>query len=530
MKTGQWESTDLQTSSSSLRLTLFLGMIGAGGGALLLMLALDLASSPLTWGQTFGAAGLREAMSSLGEVQTAVLGLSLTVVAIVVQLASQRYSPKIVDLFMQDTVNIGVFCFMVASCVYVVVLPVIAGDTAPPIWALSGGILLCVCNFGLLLPYFSHVFSFIQPENIITQIELRAVKSLHRVQQVKAAAGHQLSPQQQVASAVERIADNCVAALGQSDRRLALHCTRSLERFVSQYLSLKPDLPHAWARVPPQFFFTLSEEFYEEIVAQRSWVEAKTLMEFEHIFRTALGNMNELVSQIASSTRVIGEAALAARDNEAIALTIRFFNTYIRHALNARNVRAVYNVLYQYRRLSAAVMSTLPATCQKVVEHLVYYGRIANAMGLPFATVTTAHDVRVLCELAFVSPQMNVSPLLELFLSLDQDPEGKTEELALMGVRKAQSILGAFFLARGATELAQRIRHDMRDDSQERLKRIRDEILGVKESKFWEVTDRGFNFDYVEDEMRPVIIAFFEPLLQPKAQEDDSSIQPALDA
>jgi hypothetical protein len=519
-----WEGQELKAASASMRLTLFLGMLGAGVGALLLLLTLDLAASPLTWSQALSPAGFKEAMGSLAEVQTAILGLSLTVVAIVVQLASQRYSPKIVDLFMDDATNVSVFCFMIVTCIYVVMLPVLAGEDAAPIYALSGGMLLCVCNFAVLLPYFNHVFAFIQPENIITQIEQRALKSLRAVhhprRDVVATRSVATQPQQQVASAVERIADNCVAALGQSDRRLALHCARSLERFVSQYLALKHDLPPSWARVPPQFFFTLSEEFYEEIVAQRAWVEAKTLMEFEHIFRAALGQMNELVSQVASSTRVIGEAALAARDHEAIALTIRFFNTYIRHALNARNVRAVYNVLYQYRRLSAAVMPTQPTICQKVVEHLVYYGRIANAMGLPFATVTTAHDVRVLCEVAFVSPQMNVSPLLELFLSLDQDPEGKTEELALMGVRKAQSILGAFFLARGATELAQRIRVDMQDDSLDRLRRIRDEILDVKEHKFWEVTDRGFNFDYVEDEMRPMIVAFFDPLLGAKAQEE----------
>ena len=103
--------------------------------------------------------------------------------------------------------------------------------------------------------------------------------------------------------------------------------------------------------------------------------------------------------------------------------------------------------------------------------------------------------------------------LLELFLSLDQPSEVKSEEVALIGVRKAQSILGAFFLRHGRLDLAQRIRDDMRDESPARIRAIRDEILSIRERKFWEITDRGHNFDYVDEETRPHIRDFFAPLL-----------------
>ena len=498
---------------------LFASIVGAALGMLVIFLVLDLSFTSLAAQDLIDALrkdGLRDALGSLAEVMAAVLGLSLTVVAIVVQLASQRYSPKIVDLFMRDPINLSAFGFMVVSCIYCVLLPAFAGPNAVPDIALSAGLVLAITNFGLLLPYFGHVFAFLQPDSIITQIEVNAqrslLKALHR-------PGDTSVEQQHVANAIERIADNCVAALGQSDRRLALHSVRTLEEMIAHYLRLKEDLPPSWAKVPAEFFFTLSEEFYREIVMQKSWVEAKSLMEFEHVFRRALGEMNELVSQLSSSTRVIGEAALQANDEEALWLAVRFFNTYIRHALNARNVRAVYNVLYQYRRLCTSVMEIHPLICQRVVKHLVYYGQTANAMGLPFVTVTTAHDVRVLCERAFSSPNVDVMPILELFLSLDQNSEAKIEELALIGVRKAQSILGAFFIARGAESLAQRIREDMCDESPTRLEHIRDAILAVTSRKFWEVTDRGFNFDYVEDDMRPYITMFFEPLLRKRPGE-----------
>ena len=42
------------------------------------------------------------AIGGLSEVLVAILGLVVTVVAIVVQLAAQRYTPKLVDLFVTD--------------------------------------------------------------------------------------------------------------------------------------------------------------------------------------------------------------------------------------------------------------------------------------------------------------------------------------------------------------------------------------------------------------------------------------------
>ena len=68
-------------------------------------------------------------------------------------------------------------------------------------------------------------------------------------------------------------------------------------------------------------------------------------------------------------------------------------------------------------------------------------------------------------------------------------------------------------LRHGRLDLAQRIRDDMRDESPARIRAIRDEILSIRERKFWEITDRGHNFDYVDEETRPHIRDFFAPLL-----------------
>ena len=498
-----------------LALGLFGGVVGTAVGLLVVAIVLDLQLGALTSDTLFAAVrseGLANSMGSLAEVLAAVLGVSLTVVAIVVQLASARYPAKIVDLFMFDRVNVAVIGFMAVSCVYVTLIPLLA-VSEPPLIATGIGVTLAVMCFGLLLPYFAHVFAFLEPTNIITQIENRAFILLAIAADRQLAGEELLQAQQQTAAAVERIADNCMAAVTQSDRNLALHSVRSLETVVTGYLAVKPRLPAEWAHVDRVVFGTLAQEFVDEIVAHGTWLEAKTLMEYERVSRRALAEMSEVVSQLASSTRQIGLAAVAHGDEQVVDLTVRFFNTYIRHGLNARNVRAVYNILYEYRRLAVEVYRWNAEAGRRVVEHLVYYGRTANDLGMPFVTVTCAHDVRVICQEIYGDHSGEVDELLKLFLTLDQPSEHKSEEVALIGVRKAQSILGAFFLQQSNKPLTELIRRDMRHENRARLTAIRDEILAVKERKFWEITDRGHNFDYVDDELRPHLDAFFAPML-----------------
>ena len=504
-----------------LGLSLFGAVVGLAVGLVVVALAVDLGRAGLGWEaavQTaLGGGGLERAVEPLAEVMAAMLGLSLTVVAIVVQLASQRYPAKIVDLFMHDRINLLASGCLAASCIYVMLVPVFAGATPGelrPTVLTALALVVVVLNFGMLLPYFGHVFAFLEPHNLITQIRAQAETALREVAAWPAMDDEALRlRRERVAGAIERIADNCTAAVGQSDRALALHTVRTLEGLIADYVERKVGLPARWAEVERRHFGTLARDFFEEIGAHNTWVEAKTMLEFERIFIRAAQEMNALASQIAASTRGIGLRAMAYGQLEVLTLTVRFFNTYLRHAINSRNVRAVYIVLYEYRRLATALIPTHPEFCLRIAEHMIYYGRTANAQRLAFATVTAAHDVRVICQQAYLLGGLDMDQLLDKFLQLDQPADSYAAEVALGGVRKAQAILAAFFMAHEQHELARRILHDMQEEDPDRLRTIRDEILDVRERRFWEMTERGFNFDYVEPELRRHVVLLFDTLL-----------------
>ena len=64
----------------------------------------------------FDAETMQNALGSLSQVIAAVLGIAITVVSIVVQLAATRYTSRVADMFFRDRINLGVMGFFVVAC------------------------------------------------------------------------------------------------------------------------------------------------------------------------------------------------------------------------------------------------------------------------------------------------------------------------------------------------------------------------------------------------------------------------------
>jgi hypothetical protein len=229
------------------------------------------------------------------------------------------------------------------------------------------------------------------------------------------------------------------------------------------------------------------------------------------IYSEALATMPDINYLIAIDTRYLGEAAAEAKDDELIELVFRFMNSYLRATLNAKNVRTAYNVLNQYRQLVEAMMKSGhgKAACA-AVEHMKYYGHVSYDMKLSFVTETVAYDMGTLCEVAHALDLEEQDTLLEAFLELDRSTSRRTQERALMGVRKAQVKLAAYYLLAEERDKARLIFRDMEHDPPERLASIRQELERVETKDFWEIIDRGRNFEFMPKAQREAMARFFE--------------------
>ena len=79
----------------------------------------------------------------------------------------------------------------------------------------------------------------------------------------------------------------------------------------------------------------------------------------------------------------------------------------------------------------------------------------------------------------------------------------------------SQAILAAFYLKNGEEALANQIFRDMENDTMYRLLAVRKQILAT-EKEYFEINDRGTNFHYIEEDLKPYLLQFFDYFAQLK--------------
>ncbi len=455
---------------------------------------------------------LQNALGNLAQIIAAVLGIAITVVSIVVQLAATRYTSRVADMFFRDRTNLAIMGFFVVACIDAVWVSLSVTKDYVPRATIIVTVMIVTGSLLLLIPYFAYVFAFLDPEKVIARIGDQTLENAV----YDGDDGDDVPTRQAMTVAsMEQLADIAVNALSQKDKVIASDAIDALKRVVVAYLPRKAALPPAWFHLGQRLrenpdFVAMARESVDSIEARKVWFEWKALRQFRTVYAESLKAMPEMAHVVAIETRYVGEAAISVRDHEVLALVVKFTNTYLRAALNARDVRTAYNVLNQYRQLAEHTLrSGLTDTTLEVGGYFKYYGQLGHAMGLGFVTETAAYDLCSLCEIAFDAGAECHNQLLRTFLDVDKEAESAAEEKALRGVRKAQAKLATYYLLKGAEAKAREIYQDMAMESPERLRSIREEMLSITSREFWEVIDRGTNFDYLDDARKDQLRRFF---------------------
>ena len=463
------------------------------------------------------APNTESAMNTLGnvaEVVAAVLGVAITVVSIIVELAANRYTSRIAELFFRDPVNFIVMGFFVVSCVQCMWVILEFDPLFAPRIGTAITMVLMTVSLLALLPYFAYVFAFLNPAVVIDRIRAYANDAVSRL-----GPGARLDvvvqTQRDAADGVEQLSDVALNAIEGKDKGISMAAVDALRALASRYMKDKGRLPETWFRMAGEItrnpdFVSMSPQVLEEIGRRRTWFEMKVLRQYETIYAETLNKARDVNYRIAINTRQIAEQALAAADREVIDLAVKFFNTYLRATINAKDVRTAYNVLNQYRLLGeAAVRAGAIDLAGDVAHHFKYYGQTAYGQKLPFILEVAAYDLCGLCEIAHETRSAAHGALLRTFLEVDKESESHEQEQSLRGVRKAQVKLATYYLEKGDEPSAREIFEDMKGERPERLASIRDEILAIDTKDFWEIIDRGANFDYLPPSRKERMAEFF---------------------
>ena len=125
--------------------------------------------------------------------------------------------------------------------------------------------------------------------------------------------------------------------------------------------------------------------------------------------------------------------------------------------------------------------------------------------------MVSAYDIGFLLKKAFIGKVKNFVKLLEVFLSFDDVFSNRGHPVASAGVRKAQLIFAAYLFSNQASpHLMQNIIQVFKKQETYRsITELKNQLLGIKNKKFWEVTDRGINFEYMNEEQKESLKKFF---------------------
>ena len=488
---------------------------------------------------SFDPPSVNNPVSALTGINAAVFGIVITVCSIIVQLTADRYT-GVAGLFLRDRTNTLVAAYYVISCVLSLWLSTsMHSNYLPPITVVLA-LSLTTGGIVLMVPYFAYVFWFLEPQNLIARIRGQALEVASKG---ALETDEKLSGEAQAAiiDALEELTDITSNSISGKDKIIASAAVDALRDMAIEYIRVKPQASPVWFNVGPNIrlnpdFVAMDPESLRDLEQRHTWVEWKVLRQYLSIYNESLGAMRDINYLIAIDTRYIGEAAARAGDEQLVQLVFRFLNSFNRATLNARDVRTTYNVLNQYRKLGEfMLLEGHHDAALECVKHMKYYGLVAFDMDLHFVTETVAHDMSTLAQLSNQVGSPVEKGILAEFLELDRPPFIRGTDKALMGVRKAQVKLAAYYVLTDQEDRARSIANDMRDEPMERLKLIRRQLENVANKDFWEITDRGRNFEYMPPKQRACLATYFDwlnvegpPPEAPQPAADGAPEEPSL--
>lgn len=461
------------------------------------------------------------ALLNFGEVTVAVLGIAMTVVSILVELAATRYTPRISEMVLRDPGHASVMGLYIVTSVLVVWIEMSVGGPVHPRFMAGAALALMSFSMLTLLPYFVYVFEFLEPTAVVGSIEGAARRALRRV---RGRPDRVSAMRDEVRKGVEQLGDIGLRSVENHDKPITVAVVEALGAIAMVHLEEKGDYPEAWHDSSglvreDSDFVAFHEDTVEQLTGARTWLEMKVLLQFQVIFQKALHDSRELAHLTAIHTRRFGQRAIELGDDASLRLGKKLLNTYLRSAINGRDVRSAYNVLNEYRLLAETMLERDHPRVKAVATRMSFYGQTAFQARLPFLLETVAYDLAMLIERAYEGGSAWHDGLLDVFLDVDREPHEAGQEASLRGVRKAQVRLATFYLQKGDLPLARRIHADMVHEPPQRLQSIREELEGVVEAEYWEVSDRGVDFDYLPPERRALLGTFFGWFPPPRRPE-----------
>ncbi len=457
----------------------------------------------LSWAHTNNAK-LVDVLSPMARAYNNVLSMLLGLIGLAIPLTANMHTPKLIDIFLRDRINRLVLSFMALGAAHVLWVAYMIGPEFAPTWAIAIAVYASILGWAVLIPYFFYVVRFLDPSRIIHRLRDEILRTIKKVAAGKA---DPVRAQEEISLRISQLGTIILKSLDRDDRDVAREGVWSLKQLIDAYATHKGRLPPGWFKVDRADFVGLSAEALDMMSEDHTWFEMKCQLQLELGYQRALGAASDSVSSISDATRVIAQGALERGDRRALELCVRFFNNFLREAIKARNLRAVYDVFHQYRLLGRELTDE-PELLRDIGRYFSYYAVMARSFGMLFAPQLAVFDLGYMVRRAYEAGSQAAPELLAEVLAMPHRSNDDVHSLAV----KAKLILGGFFLAAGKADEAAQVQANLADIDADEIGRAERDLLEARRA-FFEVTDRQLNLEYLPPERREPLRQFCARLL-----------------
>lgn len=454
------------------------------------------------WNALDGSAVLSRASgTTISRAYNVLVSLAITSIALAIPLTANMYTPKLIDIFISDRVNVTVLTFFVLSAAHAIWTAQATWDQGPlrdvggfyPRIALWVGFETMTLGWAIVIPYFLYVLRCLHPGNIISRVSAQVTNQFDRIPREPDGAFEEV--QVDLEQQIQHMGNVMLRAVDRADRDVTLDSIHALQSVLERYQLTKRELPPSWYKVPDYLFIGASKDGIQLLRDQRIWVEQKCLHQLALVYNSALTKMQDAISSISYVSRQLALHADTQNDAGTLNLGVRYINTFIREAIKRKDVHAIFDIFHQYKELANELVDRRGSVVLEISKHLTYYAELARMAGLPFIYELAAYDLENMVECAYRKKATVREEMLGLLLSLDALP-------ASPRIVKAKLLAGGFFRANSLNEETARVKGHLSVLSRPLVEGAVRELVETHSPIFWEVTDRQVNIDYVDEERR----------------------------
>lgn len=430
-----------------------------------------------------------------------ILALTVTVTGIAVPLTANLYTPRLLELFVRDRVNILFFLFLTLAGIFThfglyVIRDVPQTPFVPNvfcIWAIVLG-LACIPLTG---PFVLYMFRFLSPRVIVGKMSGEVVACLE-----SSVERDSDQTRARVSDMVEQFTEIAARAVSRHDAVMTGAVLDQIGRIAARYRELKPKLPESWFWGDPAAKLTTPKRAIALLREERTWFEFALLRSLEDLMQQVMKDMPEVSIRVARIVRRI--AAGADKDGDALVvdLALRYLNTFLRMTITGRQVRAFYYCSWEYRRLAEDFAETNEERLVEIARLLEHYGGEAEKAGLVFATQVALYDLADILLLARESKLCSADLVLAVVL-------GAARDSAVAPVEPLVKVL-AQSLAAGHDDLVVPIASLLTDLPAERVAAAVGRVLAAEQQRYHEITARVTDLNWVPEDARAALRSWWD--------------------